>query len=240
MTDLEVADDAREGVRTDDGADDVVGGFDARHPVAHGFVDGVAERARAAGDGSDFGAQQFHAEDVEGLAADVFFAHVDDAVEAEVGAGGGGGDAVLAGAGFGDDALLAHAQGEQGLAEGVVDFVGAGVVEVFALEPDLRSAALVGKAAGVVEGRRASDVVLEERSELGLKLRVFAGFVVFDGELVERADERFGHVAAAEWAEAAGGVGDVSCGGCGCSRHWLRILQRLIVGCTMKRFKSDG
>ena len=64
-----------------------------------------------------FGAEQLHAEDVQLLAADVFLAHVDDAFEAEVGTGGGGGDAVLAGAGLGDHALLAHAEREQRLAD---------------------------------------------------------------------------------------------------------------------------
>ncbi len=101
------------------------------------------ERARAAGDRSHFGAQQLHAEDVGRLAADVFFAHVDDAVESEMGAGGGGRDAMLAGAGFGDHALLAHAQREQALADRVVDLVSAGVIEVFAFEPNLRPAALL-------------------------------------------------------------------------------------------------
>ena len=52
-------------------------------------------------------------EDVERLALDVLGAHVDLAGEAEERAGGRGGDAVLAGAGLGDDALLAHAPGEQ-------------------------------------------------------------------------------------------------------------------------------
>ena len=48
--------------------------------------------------------------------------------------GGRGGDAVLAGAGLGDEALLAHALGQQRLAEHVVDLVRPGVVEVLALE----------------------------------------------------------------------------------------------------------
>ena len=65
--------------------------------------------------------------DVQRLARHVLGAHVDDALEAEQRAGGGRRDAVLAGAGLGDDARLAHALGEQRLAERVVDLVRAGV-----------------------------------------------------------------------------------------------------------------
>ena len=60
-------------------------------------------------------------------------------------ADGGGGDAVLAGAGLRDDAALAHALREQPLAEAVVDLVRAGVEQVFALEIDLRAAELLGE-----------------------------------------------------------------------------------------------
>ena len=67
--------------------------------------------------GHDLGAEQLHAEDVRLLPLDVDRAHVDDASQAEAGADRGGGDAVLAGAGLGDDARLAHAAGEQDLAE---------------------------------------------------------------------------------------------------------------------------
>jgi hypothetical protein len=54
---------------------------------------------------------------------------------------------VLAGTGLGDDAGLAHALGQHGLADGVVDLVRAGVVQVFALEQDLRAADLARTAA---------------------------------------------------------------------------------------------
>ena len=124
-----------------DRAEAVVRRLDRAHPVAHRLVDRVAERPRAAGDRADLGAQQLHAEDVGPLAADVLLAHVDDALQAEAGTGGGGGHAVLAGAGLGDDAVLAHPQREQGLAERVVDLVRAGVVEVLALQIDLGPAA---------------------------------------------------------------------------------------------------
>ena len=48
------------------------------------------------------------------------------------------GDAVLAGARLRDDPRFAHAPGEQDLSDGIVDFVGAGVEQVFALEVNLR------------------------------------------------------------------------------------------------------
>jgi hypothetical protein len=54
-------------------------------------------------------------------------AHVHHAFHAEHRRHRRGGDAVLAGAGLGDDALLAHPLGEQHLADGVVDLVRAGV-----------------------------------------------------------------------------------------------------------------
>ena len=52
----------------------------------------------------------------------------------------GGGHAVLARAGLRDDAGLAHAARQQDLAEHIVDLVRAGVVELVALEVDLRAA----------------------------------------------------------------------------------------------------
>ena len=116
---------------------------------------------RAAADGPHFGAEQLHAVDVRRLAADVLLAHVDDAVEAEVGTGGRGRHAVLPGAGLGDHPLLAHPQREQRLAERVVDLVRAGVVQVFALQPDLRPAALLGQPLGEIQRRRPADVVLQ-------------------------------------------------------------------------------
>ena len=116
-----------------------------------------------------FGAQHLHAEDVRLLPLDVDRAHVDDAFQAEARAGRGGRDAVLARAGLGDDALLAHAAGEQDLAEHVVDLVRAGVVELLALEIDLGAAEVFGEPLGEIERARAADIVLEQMVELGLE-----------------------------------------------------------------------
>src|SRR5207247_2263432 len=146
------ADQGRVRMGADDGPDDVVGALDVGDPVADGLVDGVLEGAGAGANGADFGAEELHAEDVGRLALDVDLAHVDDALEAEHGADGGGGDAVLAGAGLGDDAALANAAGEEALAEGIVDLVGAGVGEVLALEVDTGTAGVGGELLSEVEG----------------------------------------------------------------------------------------
>ncbi len=111
---------------------------------------------------------------------------------------------MLAGAGLGDDALFAHAAGEQALAEGVVDLVRAGVEEVFALEVDLCAAELRGEAFGEVEGGGAAAVVVEEVVELGVEGGVGVGGGVGGFELFERGHQGLGDVAAAVGAEAAG------------------------------------
>ena len=97
--------------------------------------------------GTTLGAEQLHAEDVLRLALDVLGAHVDDALHAEARGDGRRGDAVLAGAGLGDHARLAHAPREQRLADAVVDLVRAGVVQVLALQVDLRAAELLATSA---------------------------------------------------------------------------------------------
>ena len=141
ITHLEIAHHRRIGVRAGDRADQV--DTCRRHCATQSrsasfiasFSVAVPEVHRP-----HLGAQQLHAEDVGLLPLDVGRAHVDDAGQVEERADGGGGDAVLAGAGLGDDAALAHAARQQDLAERVVDLVRAGVVEVLALQIDLRAA----------------------------------------------------------------------------------------------------
>ncbi len=84
------------------------------------------------------------------------------ALQAEARAHGRGRDAVLAGAGLGDDPPLAEPLGEQRLADGVVDLVRAGVGQVLALEPDARARRPRRQALGQVERRRPADVVARQ------------------------------------------------------------------------------
>src|SRR5208282_3330772 len=193
---MEVADHGGIGMRSEDAAD----------PVAHGFVDGVFEGARTGIDAENFGAQQTHTEDVELLAAHVFGAHVDHTLEAEQGADGGRGYAMLTGAGFRYDAVLAHAFHQQGLAEAVVDFVRAGVEKIFALEINFRASKFCGQAAREEQRRRASSIRLQQLVEALLKFAIVLGFFVFALQFVERGHQRFRNVAASVDAETAGGI----------------------------------
>ena len=82
---------------------------------------------------------------------------------------------MLSGAGFGNDAALAEALGEQGLTNGVIDFVCAGVVQVFAFQPNFRATVFIAEAFGMVKRGRATDIVgkflAEARPEGGIVLR---------------------------------------------------------------------
>ena len=91
---------------------------------------------------------------------------------------GRGGDAVLARAGLGDDARLAHALGEQDLAEAIVDLVRAGVIEVLALEIDLRAAEMLRQPLGEIERIGPPHIVLQQAVELGMKRGIVLHVVV--------------------------------------------------------------
>mmetsp|Transcript_13499 Transcript_13499/g.30580 ORF Transcript_13499/g.30580 Transcript_13499/m.30580 type:complete len:423 (+) Transcript_13499:890-2158(+) len=112
---------------------------------------------------------------------------------------------MLAGARLCDDALLAKAQSQQALADGVVDLVRASEGELFALQPDLRAARVFRQPLGEVHGRRPADVLLAHLRHLRLELRVGFGFGVGHGELAVRLDESLRDVTAAELAEVGAG-----------------------------------
>jgi hypothetical protein len=67
---------------------------------------------------------------------------------------------VLAGARLGDEALLAHAHGEEGLTQDVVDLVRPGVVEIFPLEQHPH-AERFAEIAALRQRRGASGIVLQ-------------------------------------------------------------------------------
>ena len=132
-------------------------------------------------------------------------------------------DAVLAGAGLGDDAPLAHAPRQQALAERVVDLVRAGVTEVLALQVDLRAAQALGEARGEVERRLAAGVLAQVVAHLAPEVAVAAQLRVRRLELEQRRHERLGDVAAAELAEVPRAIRQL-CALAMNRPHFLRVL----------------
>ena len=153
-------------MRPEDRSENVVRRRRRGDPVAHGLVDRVLQRARAAHHGHDRRAEKLHPVHVQRLTLHVDRPHVDDTREPEERARGGRRDAVLAGAGFRDDARLAHPHREEGLAEGVVDLVSARVEEILAFEKDPRAAEALREPLRVRERRRPAGVRLQEIVQL--------------------------------------------------------------------------
>jgi len=204
---LEIPDHQRIGVRAIRGAKNVMCRAHVRNPVAHRFVDGLLQRLLAGFDGHDLGAEHLHAQNIQGLPLAVHRPHIDDALQPKHRGDRGGGDPVLARAGFGNDARLAHAAGEQDLADAVVDLVRPRVEQVLAFQIDLRSAQLPREPFRKVERRGPAaefpEVILELALELGVLLRA----AVFGLQLLQRMHQRFRHITAAVRAEVAMRVG---------------------------------
>jgi hypothetical protein len=110
---------------------------------------------------------------------------------------------MLAGAGLGDDPGLAHALGQQDLAEAIVDLVRTGVVELVALEVDLRAAEMLGQPLGEIQRRRPAGVVRVEMIEFRPEGRIGLRLGPFLFQLEDQRHQRFGDEAAAENAEHA-------------------------------------
>ena len=191
---LEVSDEL--GIRrgADRRADHIVGRADVGDPIADGLAGRVLERAAAGVDGQHLGPQHPHAHDVEPLAFHVDATHVDVALKTQQRGGRRGRDPVLAGSGLGDDALLAHAFGEQHLRQCIVDFVGARVAQVFALEIEPLNAVCGPESLGQIQRRRATDERRQQAVQLLPKCRVLAVLLKRHRQLVQRADHGLGHV----------------------------------------------
>ena len=141
---------------------------------------------------------------------------------------------MLTRAGFGDDAPLAHAPGEQGLTERIVDLVRAGMREVFALEEDARAARHGAQPRGFVQRRRPAHVVLEQVRQFALERHIVANGLVGALELFNGLDQRFRHVLAAKGPEVTASIGVAA--------HWSlhRVIPRgraapVLVSCVRRR-----
>ena len=205
---VEIADHHRIRVRTIGRPQNVMRLANVGDPVAHGLVDSLLERALAGLDAPDLGAHETHAVYVEGLAFHVYRAHVDDALQAKAGADSSGSGAMLAGAGLSDDALLPHTDGEQSLADDIIDLMGPSVEHVLALKVDSGSAGVFGQRLGKGEPSRATGVIAQHVREGLLEGRIATGFIVGLGQVQQRRHQSLWHVHPAELTETAAGVRD--------------------------------
>src|SRR5208282_701893 len=114
---------------------------------------------------------------------------------------------VLARTGFGDHPRLAQSPCQEGLTHAVVDLVSAGVIEIFALEVDLRAAKLLRPTSRVIDRTRSSDVVFELVGEFGDEIGIPTITCVLLLELFERMDQGLGDKHAAVGPEMTALVG---------------------------------
>ena len=119
-----------------------------------------------------------------------------------MGTGGRRGDAMLTGAGLGNDAALSHPLRQKRLPNGVIDLVRPGVVQVFAFEKNSRSAAALGEPLGEIQRAGAAHIVAVQAVELALELRIGPGLQVFGRKLFEGVHKRFGDESPPELAKA--------------------------------------
>src|ERR1700674_1351603 len=206
---LEIANHHRVGMRSRDRPDDVERILDVGHPVAHRFVERVLERLRAGFDRNHLSPEQLHPEYVLRLALDVFRSHLHDALHAEARSHGRGGNAVLAGARLGDHSRLAESFRQQRLADAIVYLVRTGVIQILALEIDLRAAELFGPALRVIDRARPADIMLELRFEFSDEGGIVLIARVLVAKLVERRDKRLGDEHAAVGAEVSARIRQV-------------------------------
>ncbi len=217
---LEIPDHERVGVGAVGRAEDVMRGSDMSDPIAHGLIDRFLEGFLAGGHRTDLGPEHLHPEHVQGLALTIQFPHVDHALHSKHGGHRGRGHAMLARPGFSNDPFFPHALGKKNLPHAVVDFVSAGVIEVFSLQVNLGTAEITGQPFGVIQGggptAELPEIVIEFTLKLGIGLR--AEILLL--KLLKRMHQGFGHIAAAIGAEMSVGIRNHGL-------MWCRLTHRL-------------
>ena len=89
------------------------------------------------------------------------------------------------------------------MAQRVGDFVSAGLVQVFSLEPNLRSAVVIGQPPGKVQRRRTPDELVQQVVQLRLKFWVFLSRLILLFHLIKRLDQSLGDVATTKFAKTS-------------------------------------
>ncbi len=136
---LKITDHRGVWVRTSHGADAIERVTHVGHPVAQRIVHCIFQGATTGSHGHHFCTKKAHTEHVRGLTLDIMCAHIDHTFQTEFRTNRGRCNTVLACTCLGNDAGLAHAAGQNDLAQHIVDFMRASMVQFVALHIDFRT-----------------------------------------------------------------------------------------------------
>jgi hypothetical protein len=103
------------------------------------------------------------------LPFNVDFTHINNAFQTEAGAGRSRCYAMLPRTGFGNNARLAHAAGEQNLAQHIVDLVRASMIQLVTLQVNLGPAYMLGQALGKIKRAGTANIMGMEGRQFRMK-----------------------------------------------------------------------
>jgi hypothetical protein len=124
-------------MRTNGRSNHIMRVFGMTAPVANGLVCGVFQCHVSRSDRNYRGPQHSHFFHVRKLPFHIGFPHINRTRHLHEGTHRSRGYSMLSGTGFGNDAGFAHSLGNEHLPYGIVDFVGTGMVKVFAFKINL-------------------------------------------------------------------------------------------------------
>ena len=176
---------------------------DPRGPLSHRLGHRVFQGRGSRGDGDDLCPQQLHAINVERLAAGVFLPHEHHTGHAHQGRCRRRRDAVLPGSRLGDQTGLAHLLRQKRLPQHVVDLVGARVVQILALQIDLRPAQVLRHLGCVIESGRTPGILVQKLCKLPVEVRICLIAVIGPFQLDDRVHQRLGDILAPVYAKTA-------------------------------------
>ena len=165
-------------MRAHNAAQNIVGILNAFGPYAQRFVYCILQGTGAAAYRHNLRTQKLHAEHVERLTLAVLLAHVNNAFHVHQRRCGSSRNTVLACAGFSDNALFAHLLRQQNLSQYVVDFVGAGVVQILALQINLAATQILGHLLCVIQEGRSVGIFAVQARQLSLEFGIVFKFFI--------------------------------------------------------------
>ena len=105
---------------------------------------------------------------------------------------------MLTSASFCKNPRFAHSARQEHLPQGIIDLVGAGVVEVFPLEPEarttIRALVVLREPAGLVEGGGPTHVGAQQVVQLGCECRILPGLSGRLLQFLQGGNQGFWHV----------------------------------------------